>query len=477
MLRTLLPFVLPIPFLAAEGLSGLITEAHAPTSPIRGAVIRIKQPGAPRLVAELETGHDGRFRAAAPLPAGDYQIEIAKPNHAPATLPMRLPAAAPLNVQLARYGAISGRVIDSQNRPLPGARILLMVAAEEDQTKFRPVESWSAAVADNAGNYRVFHLAPGRYALAVTWANMGSGGRDASLTGAYLYPSNNRPELFTIASGTAITGIDFTLPAQSDYTISGKVTGLRPNETAAVALALREQPSLAAALLQTNSEGEFRLDRVAPGAYHLRAAAPMNGYGMSGASLGDRALFGQVPIDVAGQNLSGVEIALAPPRSLTFSLQSTPRCPAVPITLMLEPLENWATMVSEPIEVKPSRESTVQDLAPGRYRIRSSKPTGDCFAPDGQIVDARAAGVVRLTLQPPGAIEAHLRVPGAVALTLVGDNTAPTKTLPPQPEGPYRFERLRPGRYRLQSEAAAMELDVRPGATTQAVLPPKDSKP
>lgn len=468
--------LLSTPFATAQKLSGLITEAHDPATGIRGAVIRISQPGAERLAAELETGHDGRFLAAIPLPAGDYRIEIRKPHHASAMIPIRLPVAAPLNVQLTRYGTITGRVTDAQNRPLPGASVILMVPAEEDAKVLRPSQAGGAGLVDNAGNYRLFNLAPGRYALAVTWANMGSGGRDAPVVGAYIFPSNTKPEIFTVTSGTGISGINFTLPVQSDYAVAGRVTGLLPKQTAAVALALRDRPTLAAALLQTTPEGEFRFERVAPGAYDLRAAAPMRGYGGTGALLGENALFGQVRVDVGGQNVNGAEIPLGPSGALKLTLQSTSECPAVPVSASLEPLENWAAMFFKPIEIKPNEESTVKDLAPGRYRLRITKPEGGCFGPPPSIVDSREAGAIAIKLQPPGIVEVSLPAPNAVTLSGIDDAGAPTRILPPVTVGPYRFEGIRPGRYRVQSGSMVAEVDVRPGATTQAVPQPMEAK-
>lgn len=182
MSRSPLALALLAPTLAAaQNLTGLITESHAPTTSIRGAVIRIKQRGATRLAAELETGNDGRFSLPIPLPAEDYRIEISKPGHASATFLIRLPATTPINVALFRYGTITGRVTDYENRPLPGASVITMVVAEEDPTQFRPAPHVPVARVDNAGNYRIFDLAPGRYALAVTWASMASGGRQAPI--------------------------------------------------------------------------------------------------------------------------------------------------------------------------------------------------------------------------------------------------------------------------------------------------------
>jgi hypothetical protein len=352
-----------------------------------------------------------------------------------------------------------------------------MVAAEGDSKQFRPAQHGAAAVVDNAGIYRIFNLTPGRYALAITWASMATGGREAPIIGAYLYPTNTKPEVFTITSGSAVTGINFVLPAQSEYSVSGRVTGLPPKQTAAVALVLRDQPTLAAALLMTTPEGDFRFDHVAPGSYNIRASAPTRGYSGSGAILGENALFGQAPVDIAGQNIQGAEIALEPSHALKLTLQSTQECPAVPVSLTLNPLENWGAMVTKAVELKPSEEFAVKDLAPGRYLVHASKPAGACCAPQPAIVDARASGPVRMILQPPGAIEVRARTSDAVTLSSVDDANIPAQVLPPKGDPLYRFETLCPGRYRLQSGSMSAEVEVRRGARTQAVLEPREPKP
>ena len=196
----------------------------------------------------------------------------------------------------------------------------------------------------------------------------------------------------------------------------------------------------------------------------------MRGYGASGALLGENALYGQLRIELGGQNVTGAQIALEPPRTLKFTLQSTPDCPAAPLSLSLDPLENWAAMPINPVELKPNQEAIVKDIPPARYRIRTAKPDGLCFNPAPFIVDSGDAGPIRLTLQPPGIIEVRLSAPNAVTLTSIDDPTAPARILPPAKEDMYRFDGLRPGRYRLLSGSAIAEVEARPGVTTQATL-------
>lgn len=470
-----LAFALPVLGLA-QSLSGLLTEAHAPTTPIRGAVIRVSQPPAALLTAELETGKDGRFLTPIDLPTGDYRLEISKPNHSPVTLTIRLPASAPLNIQLTKNGSITGRVIDAQGRPIRGAHIIPMIASEEDSTKFLRAIHANLATVDSSGNYRVFNLKPGRYALAVSWADMGTGGREASTVGAYLFPSNQKPEIFTIAAGAAVTGIDFTLPPQSEYTVSGKVSGLTDGQIAAVAITLRDQPALAAALLQTDSSGEFRFERVAPGAYDLRAAAPTKGYGVFGAVLGENALFGRIQIEVAGQHVEEAQIPLEPSRPLKLMLDAAPGCPSGSVSVALDSLEHWPVMLNKPIDLLPNKEATVTGLPPGRFRVLPSQPAGICTLPESLIVESGTAEVVRIALEPPGAIEARLVTSDAVTLSYLGTSNIPVQSLPANPEGLYVFKALRPGRYRVQTGSTELEAEVRAAATTRVAMPAQENK-
>jgi protocatechuate 3,4-dioxygenase beta subunit len=469
-----------------ERFSGSVMEAHS-KKPLRGARVRVKQAGAFRLTADLESGSDGKFRVAVGLPPGTYRIEISKANYIASSITARLPLKSPLRVELARFGSITGRVTDSGGQPLPGAFVMPMIAstsgglggnADDDPPHYRPLAGGGTMV-DSSGNYRLFDLPPGRYAVAVTWARLS--GVASPHAGAYLFPSNARPQAFEIVSGTAIAGVNFTLSAQSEYSVSGRVTGMEPaGKLSVVTLALRDQPALAVAMQRTEPDGTYRFDGIAPGSYELRAAGPTRGYAGSGAVLEASGLrFGRRPVDVAGQNLAGVDVALEPARSVKLAAAFvSPECrAAVPdgVSITMDSLENWGAVLFKTQELSTTGEVEVTGLAPARYRLAVTKPVDGCFGPGNLILDlSGAVSPVRIPLSVEGSIEGQLVGDGAassplIALRDINEPRNPDQLTVPE-AGAFRFTGLRPGRYRVEAGGSAREVIVRSGEALQVLL-------
>src|ERR1022692_1550126 len=98
-----------VPALAQE-VDGRVLEDTS-GDPLASAELRFHKAGMGELAADLETERDGRFHASG-LPAGEYTVDISKPNHVPATLKLRVPATGVL-VRLVRYAVIAGTVRDT----------------------------------------------------------------------------------------------------------------------------------------------------------------------------------------------------------------------------------------------------------------------------------------------------------------------------------------------------------------------------
>src|SRR5258708_37568577 len=85
----------------ADTLEGKVVEDHSGT-PLASANVRVFKTGTLRAAAALDTDSDGRFQSPG-LPAGEYRIEVAKPNYTSATLRFHLEgSSSPLIVRLIR---------------------------------------------------------------------------------------------------------------------------------------------------------------------------------------------------------------------------------------------------------------------------------------------------------------------------------------------------------------------------------------
>ena len=73
---------------------------------------------------------------------------------------------------------------------------------------------------------------------------------------------------------------------------------------------------------QTDPDGSFHLEGIPPGSYQLFASGPVRGYGGRGALLDADPRFGQVRVEVGGQDVEGLTIEVDEGRSTTFLLDA-----------------------------------------------------------------------------------------------------------------------------------------------------------
>jgi hypothetical protein len=67
----------------AQDIDGRVLEDNS-GEPLVNAELRFHKGGLRELAADLETDRDGRFRASG-IPAGEYTVDVSKPNHVTAT--------------------------------------------------------------------------------------------------------------------------------------------------------------------------------------------------------------------------------------------------------------------------------------------------------------------------------------------------------------------------------------------------------
>ena len=91
---------------------------------------------------------------------------------------------------------------------------------------------------DSRGQYRLHGLAPGEYAVAVSYgastATFGSHGgavvRPGIGSGVQFYPSNQRPQFFTVSGGEQYRNIDFVVAPAALHSLNGRaVAGSKQN--------------------------------------------------------------------------------------------------------------------------------------------------------------------------------------------------------------------------------------------------------
>ena len=174
-------------------------------------------------------------------------------------------------------------------------------------------------------------------------------------------------------------------------------------------------------------------------------------------------------IQVAGQNVEGLNVPLSAARSFSVVLRSNNSaspaagCPQS-VAISLTPLEPWGIWLFTNAQASFAKEQTIADLPPGRFRIVANELGSGCYQLNPPVVDLRGdvSRPVAVELASAGSIQGALRTgsarPADFAVVLLdAENTAGAQAQVafPDAEGHFRFEGLRPGRYRIAAPRAA----------------------
>lgn len=257
------------------------------------------------------TDSDGVYRLEG-VPAGKYHVAPSAPAlvsvdvNATGEITVAEGAAAEgVDFALSAGGVITGKITDSEGRPVIGQRVSLKSAEKADGAASPALAGAMFGdrmyATDDRGIYRIFGLRPGRYIV--------SAGGDSDVMSGFLsqrpkrvqtfYPSvtdetKAKPVQVTAASETAGVDIQFS-DTDKGFVVSGRVVDSEkgtpianamvayakarktPGEEVSVAIHTEggqsELSGMPGGFTTTNDKGEFRFASVAPGSYKLEATS------------------------------------------------------------------------------------------------------------------------------------------------------------------------------------------------------------
>lgn len=444
---------------ATAGFDAQVLE-DASGNPLPSAELRFHKSGQIEMAADLDT--DGNGRAHAPLPAGEYLLEIVKPNFIPARMKVTAPVSG-MMLRLVRYGVISGQVLDQQGQPEPGiirapyGRTIggtrIAILTQNPSGEFQRSQE---ATLEEDGKYRVYDLRPGQYAVAVAYDGLKDG------SGFQMYPDNAHPRMFAVTGGEEYNDVNFTIVPRAVFDVSGKVELPAGQKQYALSLALPEQPlfPIAQTWTEDSGSGAFRFTKVPAGNYELFVGGPANGYGAHDTVLGQNPRFARLNVNV-GQNVEGLDIAVSPGRKMKVTLRghasdTLPEQCAKSTGVLLEFLEPWGLLLMNRAQVTSGKEETIGDLAPARYRVTAFGLGKGCYQVNDGLVDLTSGdtGSVALEVAPAGRLEGTL--PGAnLAVVLLSAAGGQTQVAFPDADGHFAFDDLAPGKYRVGARPAS----------------------
>jgi protocatechuate 3,4-dioxygenase beta subunit len=287
----------PTPVAAAQTatLRGRVI-AQDSGQPLRKAQVRLNQIDAPfdftsgpgRQNQVTTTGADGRYEFTN-LPAGRYNVTASKGAFITVSWGQQRPMESSKPIDLApgqnlervdfsllRGGVIAGRIVDEFGEPLAGLELAAMRSVTINGK--RDLQQTESGSTDDLGEFRLFGLAPGQYAVRATWQRLGPGDpRSPDRTGyaPTFFPGTTdaaHAQRFTVAANQTISDLVMALSPIRTVRVEGTVvdSGGRPMGGTSVAVA---QASGGRRFISggnmTRPDGMFTLANLTPGEYIL----------------------------------------------------------------------------------------------------------------------------------------------------------------------------------------------------------------
>jgi hypothetical protein len=447
--------------------------------PIRAALVQIYFIGQ----SSMLTGPDGKFQFDG-LPTGQSSINVRKPGFfsemdiQPSVFHQRMvatgPSSSPVVVKLIPEGVIYGRISSEDGEPMEGLPVALLEQSLQNGRK-----SWQqrpGAQTDEEGNFRIAELPPGNYFLSagpsrdpVTFPAKLSQQGTQGIPVVY-YPVGSD---ISVAAPISVTPgqkieINFTIPLQPFYRVSGAISGYPPEQS--VSLQLR------------NSAGMFlpynlRFDS-ATGAFHI-SGVPASAYTLQADSLDahGHALIATVPLNVNSE-LSGIRVILLPSVNIPIRMSViTSRSASEQFSVPEHYFPAYVQLVahnsgmfessygSQQVGERGSASLELQNIAPGTYTVEiipngpfyvqaAVSGTTDLLESNLSVAPGTPPQPIEITLRDDvasltGNVSSDNRTQTAMILAISEHASIPPRIQPTDWNGGFQLPFLAPGSYKI----------------------------
>jgi len=436
--------------------------------PLAGVAVTVSGPGATERDPAI-TDAQGRF-AFSGLEAGDYNLwaEAGGFGSVPYGETSERGAGSPVRVggesgdksvvfRIQRRGLIEGVIRDEFGDPMAGSPVFLMRPAWRGGRGTLNVVDGSKQT-DDRGRYRMGNLAPGTY--MVCSGDSGGQGSPAPVAGPVdfatridRYYARTCSRTFQLSPGQH-TQIDLNPSAVAMATVRGHVRNVPPQSAMAVYLKPQDadQQLNRLSISTVASQETFTIRAVPPGHYILHA--------QTFAAAAQKSLFVDMPLEVGGSDIDGVEVDLAAQATVNVVFHGVEDTRPLNVNLRGPGGENRAFSLAN--------DGSFHDegVPAGNYRLLLQTPYGSCVESvklgDTEMRGASFAVVAGATLhfdvavtQSCGAVRARAvrdgqAIPGAKIVLLASGTPDDPGDLTEEftdDEGGFTFTGLSPGHY------------------------------
>jgi carboxypeptidase family protein len=180
-----------------------------------------------------------------------------------------------INFELVRGGVITGKVTDSDGRPLIEETVSILSAESNPNNS---VSRYRGVRTDDRGVYRIFGIPPGSYKVAVGTNEVTPSWERSRLRQTFYPDATDASQATTInvSEGSETTNVDITVKAgDRTYSVRGRIvdadTG-RPMANVPYGITVYLSPNNSSGLSDgsaSNSNGEFKWENLRPGKYSV----------------------------------------------------------------------------------------------------------------------------------------------------------------------------------------------------------------
>jgi protocatechuate 3,4-dioxygenase beta subunit len=408
----------------------VINTTHG--EPVAGATVTLR--GLDEGLAQTyitETAADGRFSVANMVP-GTYEPRPSKPGYEQRTPdhfatakdfpPVTVEAgkaAEPIELRLIPDGVIAGRVVDDEGDPVRRASVEVQQYGYAGGKK--QLRTTRGAQTDDRGEYRIYHLAPGKYWLHVQptqrrnqpMPRMMQGSVQQqnmpALTGlapAY-YPGSadvSHATELQLAPGAELDGIDIRLTPERLYSIRGRVAVEANNHNYSVYAQSLSVPMNRNGFPMRMENDHYELMGVPPGRYAVIGQQfPMP---QPGQPPHDQRQYAHQTVEVVDRDVDNIDLTFEPGTTIKGIVKAEGSASVKDVgNVNLNPADSTAMMFGAGTRVEADGTFTLE-TAPGVYNVRANGRmvyvktvmNGKEVLPDRKIDTSRFSGSLTLVV-------------------------------------------------------------------------------
>jgi len=311
-------------------------------APISSAAVTLRAQGGagrPAIVRSVRTDFNGQF-VFRDLPAGGYSIEASATGYfgtnggssVSEAFTLTVGQRSDLELFLDRGSVFSGRVLDSEGRPIPD----VPVAYVSEMTAGLSVGQVSVgflAKTNDEGEYRIGWIPPGEYYVRAEFPGVQPEHSNRTTHFPDAISVGNARRVIAMP-GSEITGLDIQVQKSATVSISGKIVRSESGMALQLALLMYPRgfqrpvvPPWGRATVD-QSTGSFEIRGVLPGSYEMVAfenTAPFV-----------KRTYAQIAVEVGKENIEGLTLVLGPAVEVKGHITGLPNPQSVRFALNLE---------------------------------------------------------------------------------------------------------------------------------------------